>query len=231
MASNFKDKQFLKFTLQVTSPGTFTTTDVDIVNDVITVASHGLKVADPLHFTTSSSLPTGISVDTAYYAIPTGPNTFKIATSASNAYAGTAVNITAVGAGTQTVYKNGMGTINLGVVPANFVITDAYYDVVTTFVTANTDSGTIALTAASAGDLKAAIAVSDATNVWDAGLHGCLPGNWALDGNALTAIAMAAGRSGAFVKTSAAGNITAAIATNGASAGKLHLYLEGFISE
>ena len=232
MASNFVDKQTVKFVLEVSSPGTFaSTSDVDIVNDLVKVSNHGLKTGNPIHVTTSSALPTGLSADTAYYAVVTSSNNFGFATSVANALAGTKVDLTAVGTGTQTVYKNGMGTITLGILPDNFIITNAYYDVITTFVTAGSDAGTIALEAESAGDLKAAIAVSDATNVWDAGLHGCLPGNFALDGNALTAIAMAAARSGAFVKTDGNETITAAIATKGASAGKLNLYIEGFVSE
>lgn len=233
MASNFVDKQVVKFVHQVSSPGTFaSTTDVDIANDVVTVAAHGLKTGDPVHVTTSSALPTGLSVDTAYYAIVTNSNQIGFATSVANAIAGTKVDITAVGTGTQTVYKNGMGTINLGVLPKNFIITDCFYDVITTYVTAGSDAGTLALSAASAGDLKAAIAVSDASNVWDAGLHGCLPGSYAeatVAGD--TAILDAARRAASLVKTSANAQVTCAIATKGASAGKLNLYIEGYISE
>jgi len=85
-----------------------------------------------------------------------------------------------------------IGSHGLGVtIPSGAVITKAEYVVNTTFTSA-TDAATIALTAQSAGDLKAAIAISAAGDVYDAGLRGCLPGNFALDGNALTAIAMAA---------------------------------------
>lgn len=56
------------------------------------------------------------------------------------------------------------------IIPDNAVVTKVWYDVVTTFTSA-TDSATIALHLQSAGDIVAAIAISDATNPWDAGVH------------------------------------------------------------
>jgi len=124
------------------------------------------------------------------------------------------------------------GSYGLGVyLPDNAIITNCFYDVLTTFVDGDDDSATIALTANSAGDLKAAIAISDGGNVWDQGLHGCLPGNWALDGNALTAIAMAAARSGSFVKTTAERELTVTVADDALTAGKMVIYLEYVVSE
>ncbi len=64
------------------------------------------------------------------------------------------------------------GTYGLGFyVPDNAIITHAWYDVLTTFTTAGADAGTLALQANAADDLVAALAVSDASNIWDAGLH------------------------------------------------------------
>jgi hypothetical protein len=119
------------------------------------------------------------------------------------------------------------GTYYLNVlIPAGAIITKAYYNVRTTFATAGGDAGTIALQSAAANDLKAAIAVSDGTNVWDAGLHACLPGKFALDGNALTAIAMAAADAGACILTTSAVQPAVVVGGQALTGGILDLYIE-----
>lgn len=125
-----------------------------------------------------------------------------------------------------------VGSYGLGVyLPDNAIITNCFYDVITTFTTAGTDAGTLSLDANTAGDLKAAIAVSNASNVYDAGLHACLPGNYALDGNALTAIAMAAAEASSFIKLTAERELTVRLATQDFTAGKMIIYLEYVVSE
>src|SRR5690348_3842184 len=78
------------------------------------------------------------------------------------------------GAANTTIAAHGLGVY----IPSKAIITKAWVDVVTTFTSA-TDAATIALKVQSANDLVAAIAISDASNVWDAGLHGALPGSYA----------------------------------------------------
>ena len=69
--------------------------------------------------------------------------------------------------------ERAIGAHGLGVyLPAKAVITRAWIDVVETFASAGADAGTIALHAQSAGDIVAAIAISDSSNVWDAGIRG-----------------------------------------------------------
>jgi hypothetical protein len=109
--------------------------------------------------------------------------------------------------------------------PDNAVIIDAWYDVVTTFTTASADAGTIALTVQSAGDLVTAIAVSDASNVWDAGVRGTKVGNFALDGNAMTQLAMAAARAATFPKLTAEREITVTVATQALTGGDMVIYV------
>ena len=58
----------------------------------------GLKV----QFTTSTTLPTGISAATDYYVVPITATTYKVATSLANALAGTVVAYTNTGTGNQT---------------------------------------------------------------------------------------------------------------------------------
>ena len=130
------------------------------------------------------------------------------------------------GVANTTIASHGLGVY----LPSGAVITRAFYMVDTTFTSAGADAGTIALTVNAAGDLKAAIAISDASNVWDAGLHGCLPSAYALDGNALTAIAMAAAQAASFVTTTAKREITATVATQVLTAGKLTLFVEYFVN-
>lgn len=54
-------------------------------------------------FTTTGTLPAGLSLLTTYYLIYQSASTFKVATSLANAFAGTAIDITDTGSGTHTV--------------------------------------------------------------------------------------------------------------------------------
>lgn len=84
---------------------TFGTSDVNTGTDVITVSGgHNLNRSGfPVRLTTSSSLPAGLSTGTTYYSIYVTSTTFKLASSEANALAGTAIDITTTGAGTQTM--------------------------------------------------------------------------------------------------------------------------------
>lgn len=77
------------------------------VDDNITIAAHGFATGEG-PFTVSNSggaLPTGLVAGTHYWAIVTGVNTFKVALSYALALAGTAVDITGAGSGTQTIIR------------------------------------------------------------------------------------------------------------------------------
>lgn len=82
---------------------TFTTSAVDTSADTITYANHGYSVGDRIAFTTSSSLPGGLTVSTDYYTVPTTKNAFKLATSRDNAFKNVTIDLTSTGAGTQTI--------------------------------------------------------------------------------------------------------------------------------
>lgn len=68
-----------------------------------------------VRFTTTTTLPAGLSLATDYYIVRVTDTTFKVATSFANAIANTVVNITDAGTGTHTVnwllprYTNGAG--------------------------------------------------------------------------------------------------------------------------
>ena len=127
-----------------------------------------------------------------------------------------------------------VGAHGLGVyIPDNAVITKVWYDVVTTFTDGASDTATLALTIQSAGDAVAAIAISAATNVWDAGVHGSVIGFPAIAGSTATdtAIEVAALFAASYVKTTAIREITVTVATAALTAGKMRVFVEYFISD
>lgn len=109
-----------------------------------------------------------------------------------------------------------VGTINLLdesgkalTLPKNAIITSAMIDVVTTFTSGG--SATIALTANSAADIKAATAVAS----FSAGIMACIP-----VGSAATSIKLTADR-----------NLAMAIAVAALTAGKAYVLVEFFVSD
>lgn len=62
-----------------------------------TFVAHGLSTGARVSFTTTGSLPTGISADTTYYVIYVSADTFRLATTEANALAGTAIAYTNAG--------------------------------------------------------------------------------------------------------------------------------------
>jgi hypothetical protein len=121
----------------------------------------------------------------------------------------------------------------LGVyIPTKAVITRVWIDVVTTFTSAGADAGTIAIHLQTANDVVAAIAISDASNVWDAGIHGSKIGFPALADTATeTALVVAALFAGSVLKTTAEREITATVAVQALTAGKANIFIEYFISD
>lgn len=137
----------------------------------------------------------------------------------------TAVNDSA-GVSNKTTAAHGLGVF----IPTKAIITNAWWDVITTFTSA-ADSATIALSAQSAGDIVAAIAISTAGDVWDAGIHGGLMGSYAeatVAGD--SAILDAARKAASYVKTTAERELTATVAVQALTAGKAVLFVEYFIS-
>jgi len=112
-----------------------------------------------------------------------------------------------------------ISVIGLGVsLPDNAIVTRAWYEVITTFESAGADAATISISIPTddVDGIVAAIAISDGTDVWDAGLHEAIQ-----DG---TAAAMS-------VKTTAAREISVEIAVQIVSAGKFILFAEYVVSD
>ena len=90
------------FAAIVPSKGTVTITIASPA--VVTLASHGFQTGDMIYLTTTNAqLPTGLSQNTIYYVINVTTSTFRLATSAANAAAGTAINTSGTQSGTHTL--------------------------------------------------------------------------------------------------------------------------------
>ncbi|MFA5658017.1 MAG: phage tail protein [Oscillospiraceae bacterium] len=59
---------------------------------VVTLSAHGLSTGSCIELITTGTLPTNLSANTNYYVIYVNTSTFRLATSASNAIAGTAID-------------------------------------------------------------------------------------------------------------------------------------------
>lgn len=100
-ASNFAEGAWLECARIRTTPYTIADADVDIANDKITVPGHKFRTAQSIFFNTTWG---PFTANTEYFAIYDGTNTIKVATTAANANAGTAINIAAdPGVGSHTV--------------------------------------------------------------------------------------------------------------------------------
>lgn len=224
--------QIVKANFRVPASVTFAAADVDTVNNRVRISNHGLSVGQPIAFSAGATLPGGLAVDTAYYAIVPNGSQIGFATSRANAFAGTAVDITTVGTGTQTLIPNSFGTILLGqYIPINALVINAYYDVITTFTSVSADAATIALQIEAAGDLVAAIAISAAGNVWDAGIRGTLVGAGTTTlseaaPNTRTRIVHAADIAAGRLLIGADSQVAAVVAADVLTAGELNLFIE-----
>lgn len=78
---------------------------VSIADDQFTMKDHGLWTGQHVQMITDGTLPTGLSENTDYYVIRVDDDNFKLASSVSNASAGTAVDITALYSATTWVSR------------------------------------------------------------------------------------------------------------------------------
>ena len=87
----------------LTKLNTFDASSSSVVNttaETIAIPGHGFVTGDAVAYEASDTAIGGLTDGTTYYAIRVTENSIKLATSASNATAGTAINLSAVGAGT-----------------------------------------------------------------------------------------------------------------------------------
>lgn len=204
-------KYTIQDTFEIGAAKTIVAADSSVADGTIRIAAHGYKTGDALGHVLTALVVTGItSLVTPAYVIQVDTNTIKLATSRSNAFAGTAAAITTAGAA--TFQKGGLG-INLGkVIPANHVIVNASYKVQTTATSpTGADNGTLAISIEGANDLVSAAAISTGTT-WDAaGMIMCIPDIATVSDYKTTTVDR---------------QITWTTATDAWSAGKITLYLD-----
>jgi hypothetical protein len=94
----FTDSTHLTGTVRSTLPGDITA--VDTGTEILTVTNHGYDTAQAVVYTSGGSLITGLTSTNTYYVIRVDANSVKLASSAANATAGTAINLTTTGNGT-----------------------------------------------------------------------------------------------------------------------------------
>ena len=83
---------------------TIATGDVNTGTEVITINSHGLLTGQAYRYKNNSGTTlAGLTDDTVYFIIKVDANTIKLATTAANAEAGTAINLTGTGNSNQTL--------------------------------------------------------------------------------------------------------------------------------
>ncbi len=86
---------------------TANSTNVSTTNNTITITGHGLATGDPVYYYAASNVIGGLSNSQIYYVISVDANNIKLATSSSNATAGTAINLTSAPGSntTQFIYQ------------------------------------------------------------------------------------------------------------------------------
>lgn len=94
------DRFSIQAIIDVLAPAAATFTAA--VTDIITQVAHGYLTGLKLRFTTTTTLPAGLSLATDYFVIKIDADTYYVATSLALALAGTAVNITGTGTGVHT---------------------------------------------------------------------------------------------------------------------------------
>ncbi len=121
--------------------------------DIISATAHGLVVGDLLQFTTTTTLPAGLSLATNYYVIEViSANTFKVSATVD----GPTVDVTDTGTGTHTYHLKG-----------KVIFCDGFEHVILTVNTANSANLTIKFAGAYTDDAPDFNAAQSSTNRWD----------------------------------------------------------------
>lgn len=118
-----------------TAVGTFT---VDIGTDVVTLSAHGLADGAIVHVASTSTLPTGLSANTAYYVRDATTSTFRLAATSG----GVAIDLTGAGSGTHSLYDK----VNLPDLRSRTVLGVGAGTFTADFVPGDVDTGTEIIT-------------------------------------------------------------------------------------
>lgn len=86
---------------------------IDLSLETMTITSHGFYTGEKVRLTTTGTLPGGLAVLTDYFIIKIDANNIAFATSLVNANAGTAINLTTSGSGTQTITPTALSAASI----------------------------------------------------------------------------------------------------------------------
>ncbi len=126
-------------TKAVTTPGT--SSKVDTTLDTATITAHGQSTGSKVTASTGGALPTGITA-TTYWLIVLDANTVQFASSLANAVAGTAIDLTTPGYGTQTLTPVSLSNVVKVQMSNSPTASGTWYDVPGTTVTITGASNT-----------------------------------------------------------------------------------------
>lgn len=93
---------WLTHEVSVTTPAAQTFT-VDVATNTLAIPSHGMLTGLKVQVSAATTLAAPLAAATDYFVIYVDANTIKLATTLSDAQAGTAIVITTAGTGTQTI--------------------------------------------------------------------------------------------------------------------------------
>lgn len=102
-SENFEKSMIAKYERPVI---TFANTSVNTAISTINVTSHGLHTSDPIVYTTSNTVVTGLTSGNTYYVIKASDSAIRLASSAANAIANTSITLSGVGSGTHSLTFN-----------------------------------------------------------------------------------------------------------------------------
>ena len=226
----------------VDSAFTFDAADINETADTITIAGHPYKTGDlvsPILTATTGVTATAPAIGTAYYVIYVDKNTISLATSLANAKAGTVTALTAGGAVDVFLQRKCFGAIATGlIIPKGAIVDRVFINVTTTLKSwdgawgaGNEDKATVAISLLSANDVVSAIAIEDATNVWDAGNHGSILGwpNLGADAAHDSAVKVAALFSATALKMTSDANLTVTVGVDPIGQGLMDIYVDYLI--
>jgi hypothetical protein len=229
----------------IDSAYTFDAADINETADTITITGHPYKTGDlvgTVLTATTGVTATAPAMSTAYYVIFVDKDTIALATSLANAKAGTKAALTAGSAVDVYLQRDAFGAVATGlVIPTGAIVTNVYTDVITTFKSwdgawgaGNEDLASMALHLLSANDVLSAVTIAAAGNIFDAGQHGTLIGAPALGSDATTldsgtSILFAVEKTATFLKMTSDAELTATIAVDPISQGKIDIYVDYLI--
>ena len=223
----------------IDSTYTFDAAEISAAADTITIVGHpykGLEAVGLVLTATTGVTATAPAMSTAYWIIYVDKDTIALATSLALAKAGTKTALIAVGCTDAYLQRDCFGLLTTDCnVPLGSIITEVYYDVLTTFKSwdgawgaGNEDKATMSIGVAAADDAVAAITIDGTNSVYDSGLHGTLLGApiWGACADHDTALKGIELELAGWFKTTAESAVNCTIAVDPISQGKIDIYVE-----